>query len=139
MEHRGIVILAGVLAVVMSFFVVSIVSIIAQNTAPAPEGVPALPYVQWGSLKIGSQPVKDGLPVDALINGVSCGQPSTTKDGLYLILVKGSCGSSPDIALRVNGVQMGSAKWSSGSVVRQDVTLRPQDLRKDIREFVGNR
>ncbi|MBI4176629.1 MAG: hypothetical protein HY518_05465 [Candidatus Aenigmarchaeota archaeon] len=134
MEGKGLIIVTAVAMVALGLFVVST---IAQNAGSAPSGVPALPYVQWGELRVGSQLVKDGLVVEAFITGVPCGQPSTTKGGAYLAVVKGNCGSSSEVSISVNGVQIDKSAWSSGSVIKEDITLRPQDLKKDIREFVA--
>jgi hypothetical protein len=104
-----------------------------------------LPSVHYGSLSIGKNPVKNGLQVTALVNGVSCGQPSTTSNGLYLTVVRGNdpltpgCGNLGDtISILVNGVQIGTATWSSGSVTRTDITLEPSVLRGRVSEFVSN-
>lgn len=121
---------------------VSVIAVIAQNIEQ-PSDVPVLPAVYYGEITIGNKEVKDGLKVEAFVDGKSCGQKAETVDGMYLVVVRGNdvltpgCASAgDDVRLVVNDVELADVKWSSGLFARNDIKLEPKDLKGDISGLV---
>ncbi len=107
-----------------------IVSVIAEQPKPSP--VPVIPYAQYGSLLIGKRPAPDGIKVEAFISGLSCGQASQTKNGLYTIVVRANdvtrpgCGNEGDeVIILAEGQEIDRSVWHSGQIVREDLTINP--------------
>lgn len=130
---RGIAKKYMAIGLVPLFVAIFLVSAMAANAANPgiPSSPPKLPYVHYGLLTIESIPVTDGLVVEALVNGNSCGQPSQTKDGMYVVTVRadespkwiGCAREGSEIMIRVDGRDIGKAVWHSGQIERQDINI----------------
>lgn len=133
-----------ILIVFLVAIAISVIAVIAQNANQSAD-VPVLPAVYYGKLSIGNNAVKDGLKIEAFVDGNSCGQKAETKDSMYLIVIRGNDVLTPgcadtdqDVSIEVNGVKVADVKWSSGLVTKNDIKLEPSNLKGDISKLVGN-
>lgn len=119
------------------------VAVIAQ-TADQPSDVPVLPAVYYGKIEVGNKEVNGGLKVEAFVNEEACGQESLTEDGMYLVVVRGDdvltpgCADEGDeVKISVEGIEISSVKWSSGSFSKNDIELEPNEIKRDMSKLVG--
>ncbi len=116
---------AAIVVVIGILFVTAIAQQSGEISAP-----PSLPAVFYGKLLVGDTQIKDGLKVEAMVSGKSCGQPSQTENGLYVSVVRANdpltpgCADEGDtVEILVNGRRITTGTWSSGAIVNKDIRL----------------
>lgn len=109
---------------------VAILTISALAASGAAQSPPSLPFLAIGKANIEGLPAPDGLPVEALINGVNYVQPSQTRLGMYAAVVRADDPSTPSkeggvqgdvVTIRIGGKDMQpTLVWDSGKKTVQD-------------------